>query len=145
MKRILGIIFLLFFGICGTVGGAALFSGCSQSQVENGGGGTSSPSEDETTENPNKNDETEGQGCNYDFTVKNYVYTSTSGYAATASSTSSSTGAKASFLYIGLIMEKMLIGGIYLRQRVDIMQFLMDHLNGVVEKYQAAVKHMLDH
>ncbi len=97
MKRILGMIFLLFFGICGTFGGAALFSGCSQSQVENGGGGTSSPSEDETTENPNKNDETEGQGCNYDFTVKNYVYTSTSGYAATASSTSSSTGAKASF------------------------------------------------
>lgn len=39
MKRILGMIFLLFFGICGTVGGAALFSGCSQSQVENGGGG----------------------------------------------------------------------------------------------------------
>lgn len=87
MKRILGIIFLLFFGICGTVGGVALFSGCSQSQTETGGGGTSSPSEDET----------EGQGCNYDFTVKNYVYTSTSGYAATASSTSSSTGAKASF------------------------------------------------
>lgn len=49
------------------------------------------------------------------------------------------------FLYIGLIMEKLLIGGIYLRQRVDIMQFLMDHLTGVVEKYQAAVKHMLDH
>ena len=42
MKRILGMIFLLFFGICGTVGGAALFSGCSQSQTETGGGGGTS-------------------------------------------------------------------------------------------------------
>lgn len=58
MKRILGMIFLLFFGICGTVGGVALFSGCSQSQVENGGGGTFVPpqNENEEIDNPNYNE-----------------------------------------------------------------------------------------
>lgn len=39
MKRIFGLIFVVLFGICGTAGGAVLFSGCSQSQVEKGGGG----------------------------------------------------------------------------------------------------------
>ena len=39
MKRIFGLIFVVSFGICGTAGGAVLFFGCSQSQVEKGGGG----------------------------------------------------------------------------------------------------------
>ena len=52
MKRIFGLIFVVLFGICGTAGGAVLFFGCSQSQVEKGGGGKF-----EDYENPNNDQE----------------------------------------------------------------------------------------